>query len=74
MTRAKVVNICFQVMAAFWAVIVITKTRTSIHWHAYAIAAIGVVVISAVGTRLKHRILNRQGSSSGAAGTTAPRR
>ena len=47
-------------MAAFWAVIVITKMRTTVAWHAYVLAAVGVIVISVVGTRLKHRIQNRQ--------------
>lgn len=38
MTRARIVNVCFQVMAAFWAVIVITKAQTPMRWHAYAIS------------------------------------
>ncbi|HEX6505780.1 MAG TPA: hypothetical protein VF011_21260 [Terriglobales bacterium] len=68
MIRAKVINACFQVMAAFWAVIVITKTPAPMNWRTYALAAAGVVVISVVGTRLKHRILKRQNPvSSGAA-------
>lgn len=68
MLRAKVINACFQVMAAFWAVIVITKTPAPVTWRTYALAAAGVVVISVVGTRLKHRIQKRQNPvSSGAA-------
>jgi hypothetical protein len=74
MTRARIVNICFHVMAAFWAVIVITKAQTPTRWHAYAIAALGVVVISVIGTRLKHRIHSRtKGSTSRAAMTAASR-
>lgn len=68
MLRAKVINACFQVMAAFWAVIVISKTPGPVTWRTYALAAAGVVVISVVGTRLKHRIQKRQNPvSSGAA-------
>jgi len=65
MARAKIVNLCFQVLAAFWAVIVIARAQIMPRWHAYAIAAMGIVVISAVGTRLKHRIIKRsKGNSS----------
>jgi uncharacterized membrane protein YfcA len=68
MGRATIVNVVFKLMAAFWAVIVITKAQTPIPWHAYALAALGVVAISTVGTRLKRRIRNRiQGSRSKAA-------
>ncbi len=67
--KAKIVNACFQLLAAFWAVIVIIKAQTTPRWHAYAIAALGVVVISIVGTRLKHRIRDRQ--KTGASEKTA---
>lgn len=59
MTKAKVVTLFFQSLAAFWAVIVITHARVSKPWYAYLAAVLGVVVISVVGTRLKHRILSR---------------
>jgi uncharacterized membrane protein YfcA len=59
MIKAKAVNLCFQLLAAFWAVIVITHARVPKPWHAYLLAAAGVVAISVVGTRLKHRILSR---------------
>jgi hypothetical protein len=68
-TKAKIVNLCFQIVAAFWAVIVITKTRMPATWQSYALAAVGVIAISVVGTRLKHRIQARQkptGSSAAA--------
>jgi uncharacterized membrane protein YfcA len=69
--KARIINLCFQAMAAFWAVIVITKTRTSVTWHAYVIAAVGVIVISVVGTRLKHRIIARQKAISAGASASA---
>jgi hypothetical protein len=58
--KGKIVNLLFQVLAAFWAVIVITHARVSTPWHAYLIASVGVIVISVAGTRLKHRILKRR--------------
>ncbi len=72
MTKAKITSLCFQVMAAFWAVIVIFKTHTPVRWHAYALAVIGVVVLSAVGTRLKHRMLAREKKNSGMAAAAPP--
>jgi hypothetical protein len=71
MTRAKIVNVCFQVLAAFWAVIVITKAHTPIWWQAYAIAALGVVAISVTGTRLKHRIYSQRNRNTSRAAMTA---
>ncbi|MBV9480845.1 MAG: hypothetical protein JO249_08835 [Acidobacteria bacterium] len=59
MIRAKVLNVCFQMLAAFWAAVVILKAQTASPWHAYAIAAVGVVVLSFAGTRLKRRIQSR---------------
>ena len=73
MTRAKVINLFFQLLAAFWAVIVITHAHVSKPWHAYLAAVLGVVVISVVGTRLKHRILSRANAiSSDARAATQP--
>ena len=72
MTKAKLLNIVFQVIAAFWAVIVIFKAQVSVRWHAYAIAALGVVAISAVGTRLKHRVQRRSGAGSSEKMAAAP--
>lgn len=60
MTKARIVNLLFQVLAAFWAVIVILRDHTGVRWHAYAIAAVGIIVISVTGTRIKHRMLKRQ--------------
>ena len=72
MTKAKITNLCFQVMAAFWAVIVIAKTQTAVRWHAYALAVVGVIVISAVGTRLKHRMQKREKPNSAAVAAAPP--
>ena len=60
MKKAKMVNLLFQILAAFWAVIVITHARVAKPWEAYVFAVVGVIVISVVGTRLKHRILRRE--------------
>jgi len=65
MAKARIVNLCFQVLAAFWAVIVIARAQIMPRWHAYAIATVGIAVVSVVGTRLKHRIIKRsKGDSS----------
>lgn len=71
--KARIVNLCFQVLAAFWAAIVITKTKTAVTWHTYALAVVGVIAISGVGTRLKHRIQGQpKAGTSGAAADSRP--
>jgi Na+/glutamate symporter len=74
MPRARIVSLCFQVLAAFWAVIVIARAQIMPRWHAYAIATVGIVVISAVGTRLKHRLIKRSKGNSSEVAATGPRR